>query len=104
MFNILSLLDFHLVALQAECDSQETHKGFLESVDSCADSCRLTSKMFIFGTGAKCNADGKCRCFCEHSTTGFKCDVQIPNNEFNLYSFRGKVVLLPNNKIRNPTI
>ena len=73
---------------------------FIVIAGDCAEACRGTSEMFGFGTNnyvvesdtAVCG-DNKCRCICFHDTDSSRCNKQIENIGYNLYTFEGKLLL-----------
>ena len=80
--------------MKTECLGRETFKGYLDSPEACADSCRMSSEMFIFGSDqhgvTECDATGLCPCYCEHDTESSKCVEEIENLAYDLYVFQGK--------------
>ena len=79
-----------LVSEKKECGGSETSVGWKSSLAECAHSCRGTSSMFIYGTNdfgvSRCNSGGKCRCYCETSSSSGECN-QINHKGYRLYKY-----------------
>jgi len=86
-FNLYAFEDYNLVAESHECSGgTETYIGYKQGVHACAEACRGTSEMFVYGRGSKC-AQGSCGCWCEHNTADGNCKNRVRNTGFDLYTY-----------------
>ena len=81
-----------LVRDKKECNGSKIDKGTQPSVSECANQCKDTTLMFIFGTDdygeIRCNDDG-CHCYCETSAApNGTCD-EVNHNGYRLYRIMG---------------
>ena len=88
-FQNILFSDWYLVQEKAECTGTEAFQGKKRSLEECANSCRGTSELFIYGTtdfgiDRTCSSTG-CNCFCELPSGG-EC-TQKKHGGFRLYEF-----------------
>ena len=84
------LAQFYKIAEKVYCAGKEVYKGYT-SLLTCATQCKGISQMFIFGTNKhgrpRCK-NGKCACYCEYTTTEFKCNKRAAHDGYILYSYK----------------
>ena len=87
------LLDFELVQATSECVGKESLQGNLFSAEACADACRGSSQMFVYGTNQfgnnRCDSN-TCACWCQLETINNRCKTIAKHTGFNLYGFKLK--------------
>ena len=104
-FCVLSIIDFQLVSMKSVCEGDETFKDFLPNVGACAEACKGSADMFIFGTEKDGGGSGtcknnffgrnkQCKCWCQHNTENSKCKKMVNNDGFNLFAFKGRYLFL----------
>jgi len=80
---------YHKVEDKVYCVGKEAYKDYL-SLYGCASVCSRISQMFIWGTNdfgnPRCK-DGKCRCYCQHSTTDYKCNKRKAHTGYKLFAY-----------------
>ena len=83
------------MAERAVCYGKETYMGYIYGLRSCAYECLGKAQMFAYGTVQhgmdgcwQMDANGGCKCYCQHATTDFQCDKQIVNDRYDLYKFQ----------------
>lgn len=83
--------EFSSVAIKKECTGTEVWKGRLANVEECANACRYTSSMFVFGTNefgnSRCGNYNYCNCYCETSAKADGTCSTTNHNGYNLYKF-----------------
>ena len=65
--------------------------GYMRTITQCADACRATSSVFIFGTNdfgeMRCFFPCRgCSCYCETESSSGRCNEEIDHNGYRLYS------------------
>ena len=85
------------MADKTECDGSEIWKPKTSDLESCAQSCRGISSMFLYGTNdfgsIRCYTDG-CSCVCETAAMPDGTCSRIGNNGWKLYKYEeGKLRL-----------
>lgn len=89
-------LDFMLVQKASACLAKDSldqiWKGQVTSPEACANACRGTSQMFLYGTnefgGTGCAENVGCECHCSLQTENYRCRKTVKNLRLNLYAFK----------------
>ena len=94
IFHLNLTVDYVLIQPNVECNSMDQHLGNFQSLDDCANACRINDQcsFFVYGTNSK---EG--RCYWE-KTTSASCPQGWQNDNFDFYALeRGKLHYLKNN-------
>ena len=79
-----------LVGEKEECGGDEVFKGYMDSVDGCAEACKGQTSMFAFGTNDfgvdRCEGNG-CKCLCETSAKADGTCTVVEHKGYRLYRF-----------------
>lgn len=96
---LYSYTDYQLFAEGTDCSGSSRYEGQVNSLDFCANLCRVTSEWFAFGNynNQRCNGGiRRCKCSCKLDITNNECAEKFSSKEYNLYKFKdeGELSLL----------
>ena len=84
------VVSFLKVAEKSYCDGKEVFRWYT-TLNACASVCKRVSEMFVLGTnqfGTSRCSNGRCKCYCQFSTTNYKCNKRKSHNGYNLYAYK----------------